>query len=359
MRKLIAFFILSILGLSIWAQTDSTKSPLKINGYLEAYYCYDFNDPSNHNRPDFIYSYNRHNEVNINLGLIKAAYQKKKTRANLGLMAGTYPNANLRSEPGVLKNIYEANIGLSISKKNNLWIDAGIFTSHIGFESAIGKDCWNLTRSLLAENSPYYESGVKLSYTSVNNKWFMSALLLNGWQHIQRSNANNTPAFGHQLTYKPNSKITLNSSSFVGNDKPDSMIQMRYFHNFYGQLQFYKKLGVTIGFDIGVEKKAKNKTNYNKWYSPVLIVKYSPTTKLNIAIRGEYYSDRNQVIVTTGTLHGFETYGYSLNIDYSISEDLVWRIEGRKFSSADAIFIKNNRSINEDHFITTALMLSF
>ena len=186
----------------------------------------------------------------------------------------------------------------------------------------------------------------------------MSALLLNGWQHIQRSNANNTPAFGHQLTYKPNSKITLNSSSFVGNDKPDSIIQMRYFHNFYGQFQFYKKLGVTIGFDIGVEEKAKNKTNYNKWYSPVLIVKYSPTTKIDIAIRGEYYSDRNQVIITTGTLHGFQTYGYSLNMDYSISEDLVWRIEGRNFSSADAIFIKNNRSINEDYFITTALVLS-
>lgn len=358
MKKLIAFFISSVFMLSIRAQTDSTKSPLKINGYLEVYYCYDFNDPSNHNRPDFIYSYNRHNEVNVNLGLIKAAYQKKKTRANLGLMAGTYPNANLRAEPGVLKNIYEANIGVSISKKKNIWIDAGIFPSHIGFESAIGKDCWNLTRSLLAENSPYYESGVKLSYTSINNKWFMSALLLNGWQHIQRSNANNTPAFGHQLTYKPNSKITLNSSSFVGNDKPDSIIQMRYFHNFYGQFQFYKKLGVTIGFDIGVEEKAKNKTNYNKWYSPVLIVKYSPTTKIDIAIRGEYYSDRNQVIITTGTLHGFQTYGYSLNMDYSISEDLVWRIEGRNFSSADAIFIKNNRSINEDYFITTALVLS-
>lgn len=358
MKKLIAFFISSVFMLSIRAQTDSTKSPLKINGYLEVYYCYDFNDPSNHNRPDFIYSYNRHNEVNVNLGLIKAAYQKKKTRANLGLMAGTYPNANLRAEPGVLKNIYEANIGVSISKKKNIWIDAGIFPSHIGFESAIGKDCWNLTRSLLAENSPYYESGVKLSYTSVNNKWFMSALILNGWQHIQRSNANNTPAVGHQLTYRPNSKITLNSSSFVGNDKPDSIIQMRYFHNFYGQFQFYKKLGVTIGFDIGIEEKAKNKTNYNKWYSPVLIVKYSPTTKLNIAIRGEYYSDRNQVIITTGTLHGFQTYGYSLNMDYSISEDLVWRIEGRNFSSADAIFIKNNRSINEDYFITTALVLS-
>jgi hypothetical protein len=38
--------------------------------------------------------------------------------------------------------------------------------SHIGFESAIGKDCATLTRSILADNSPYYEAGVKIDITS-------------------------------------------------------------------------------------------------------------------------------------------------------------------------------------------------
>ena len=344
---------------SVKAQSDTAKSPLKINGYLEAYYCYDFGNPANHNRPDFIYSYNRHNEVNINLGFVKASYEKNTIRANLGLMVGTYPNANLSSEPGVLKNIYEGNVGVKLSKSKNIWVDAGIFPSHIGFESAIGKDCWNLTRSILAENSPYYESGIKLSHTSHNEKWFISCLLLNGWQRIQRVNGNNTPAFGHQLTFKPNSKVTLNSSSFVGNDKPDSIMQMRYFHNFYGQFQLLKKLGVIIGFDIGVEQKANNRSKYNDWYSQVLIVKYSPSLKLNIAARGEYYSDQHQVIISTGTANGFQTYGYSLNIDYAIAENIIWRIEGRGFTSIDAIFTQNNRPTRENYFVTTSLAVSF
>jgi hypothetical protein len=38
--------------------------------------------------------------------------------------------------------------------------------SHIGFESVISADCWTLTRSLLAENSPYYETGMRLEATS-------------------------------------------------------------------------------------------------------------------------------------------------------------------------------------------------
>jgi hypothetical protein len=152
-------------------------------------------------------------KFNLNLGFVKAAYATNKVRANLASMTGSYANANLAAEPGTFKNIFEANAGVKISKKKNLWVDAGIFASHIGFESAIGKDCWNLTRSILADNS-LLRKWCKNLYTSDNQKWFMSGLVLNGWQRIQRVDGNNAPAFGHQLTFKPSSKITLNSSSF-------------------------------------------------------------------------------------------------------------------------------------------------
>ena len=133
-------------------QTEVIPNKGTLSGYLEVYYCYDFSNPENHTRPSFVYSHNRHNEVNLNLGLIKYNYTSNLVRSNFALMAGTYANANLAAEPGVLKNIYEANVGVKISKKNEIWVDAGIMPSHIGFESAISKDCWNLTRSLLAEN---------------------------------------------------------------------------------------------------------------------------------------------------------------------------------------------------------------
>ncbi len=365
MKKYLKIFLLCIIiygqQLSmnkVAAQTDSIN-PLTISGYIETYYTYDFGKPLSHNRPAFLYSYNRHNEVNLNLGFIKAAYQKENVRANLAVGTGTYMNANFAAEPGVLKNIYEANAGIKLSKTNNLWIDAGIFSSHIGFESAVGKDCWNVTRSILAENSPYYESGAKISYTSKNEKWFISALVLNGWQHIQRPDGNNSPAFGHQLTYKPSAKITLNSSSFIGNDKPDSAKQLRYFHNFYALVQLNKLLAITAGFDIGAEQQSKGSSRYNSWYSPVVIVKISASAKSNIAIRGEYYQDEKGVIISTGTLNGFKTWGYSFNYDLAVKSNVVWRIEARGFSSRDAIFLKDQLPAKNNFFVTTALAISF
>ncbi|MCC6253128.1 MAG: porin [Bacteroidia bacterium] len=332
---------------------------LSISGYLETYYSYDFANPENHIRQPFVYAYNRHNEFNVNLALIKLSYATENARANIALMAGTYSNDNLAAEPGVMKNIYEANAGFKISKKKNLWIDAGVFVSHIGFESAVGKDCWTLTRSIMADNSPYYETGAKISYTTDNGKWFISGLVLNGWQRIYRPDGNNFPAFSHQLTYKPNSKVTLNSSSFIGSDKPDTARQMRYFHNLYGQFQLHEKFGMIAGFDIGAQQQSKNSSTYTTWYAPILILKVSPTDKFSIAARGEYYNDASGVIISTGTPNNFQIFGYSLNLDYLIHNTILWRIEGRGFSSKDKIFVKDGNPIATNSFLTSSLAISF
>lgn len=330
---------------------------LNVSIYLESYYSYDFAKPDNHRRQPFAYSYNRCNEIQINLAFLKLAYTAEKIRANLAFMAGSYSYDNLANEVGVMKNVFEANIGVKLSKKKNLWLDVGIFPSHIGFESAIGKDCWNLTRSILADNSPYYESGAKISYITPNEKWLFSGLILNGWQRIYRLDGNNSPAIGHQITFKPNTKISLNSSSFIGNDKADSLFQLRIFHNLYGQFQLSEKVGLTAGFDIGMQQKSKGSSDYNFWFSPVLIAKFALALKHSLAIRGEYYSDKNEVIITTGTTHGFQTIGYSLNYDFQITENLLWRVEARGFSSKDEIFTLNKQPSKQNVFFTTSLAL--
>ena len=92
----IVIFTLAILHAQKIAlgQTDDKPSPFSVGGYIETYYVYDFNKPENNARPSFIYSYNRHNEENLNLGFIRGSYNTDNVRANLALMTGTYANAN-------------------------------------------------------------------------------------------------------------------------------------------------------------------------------------------------------------------------------------------------------------------------
>ena len=268
-------------------------------------------------------------------------------------------NANYAAEPGVLKNIYEANAGVKLSKNKNLWLDAGIMPSHIGFESAVSKDCWNMTRSILADNSPYFEAGAKITYTSHNGKWLVSGMALNGWQRITRVNGNSLMSWGTQIQYKPSDKFLLNYSTFIGTDKPDSARLSRLFHNIYGIFNVTDKFGITAGFDIGTEEKFPGSDDKNTCYSPVLILKYTFHNKWAIAVRGEYYSDEDGVVIATGTLNGFKTTGFSLNIDYSPMKNFVVRLEARNLSSKDEIFIKPSGITNNNTFITSSIAVSF
>ncbi len=358
--KIIITALIAFGFTTIYAQeVEKEKSPFTFSGYVETYYSYDFGEPDNHVRPGFIYSHNKHNEVNLNLGLAKVNYAKENVRGNFALMAGTYAQYNLAAEQNLLKNVCEANVGVKISSKHNLWIDAGIMPSHIGFESAIGKDCVTLTRSILADNSPYYEAGVKIGFTSKDEKWYLAALYLNGWQRIQKIDGNQTPAFGTQVIYKPTAKTTLNWSTYVGNEQPDNVKKWRYFNNFYGQFKVSEKTSLTAGFDIGAQQKVTESDQYDVWFSPILIAQYKPTTKIQLAARAEYYTDEKGVIIATATPNGFKTYGFSANFDYLVAENVMFRLEARDLNSKDAIFLKNNDPSNQNVFLTTSLAISF
>lgn len=356
MKTVIMSAFAALTTLTANAQTN----PLTISGYIEGYYAYDFGKPLNNLRPSFTYNHSRNNEVNLNLGLLKAAYATDNVRANLGLMVGTYAQYNLAAESDVFRNVFEANAGVKLSKNSNLWLDAGIFAAHIGWESAIGKDSWTLTRSLAAENSPYYEAGAKISYMSADNKLFLSGLVLNGWQRIQRVDGNRSNAFGTQMTYKPTASVTLNSSTFIGNDKPEISRQYRYFHNLYGIFQLNQKVGLILGFDSGAEQKSKGSKDHNRWYSPNAILRYQPSAKFSLAGRLEYYSDENGAIILSGTPNGFKTRGYSANVDYSPQQNIVFRLEGKVYDSKDAIFtLESGATSNNNSAVTTAIAISF
>lgn len=85
-------------------------------------------------------------------------------------MTGTYANANPAGEPGMLKTVYEASVGLNLSRCQILWLEAGICSPHIAFESEAGKDCWTPTPCIAADNSPYYAAGVRTPYKTPDEK---------------------------------------------------------------------------------------------------------------------------------------------------------------------------------------------
>lgn len=338
---------------SIWSQ-----SPAKtISGFIDSYYAFDFNQPNTLKRQNFLYNHNRHNQFALNLAYIKYAISHPKYRVNIAFHSGTYVNDNYAAEPTLLKLINEANVGVSLSRNNKLFLDLGVFPSYIGFESAISIDNLTLSRSILAENSPYFMTGAKLTYIPTK-KIDLMFMLNNGWQRIQQVSGNSLVGFGSQVYFHPSEKFTFNWSTFVGTEDPDTTRRMRYFNNFYINASF-KKLTYTLGLDFGIQQKTKNSGAYSTWFSPVIIIKRQIINKLSAAFRAEYYQDQDNVIIQTFAAKGFKCASYSLNIDYKPLDNIALRVEARQLSSLKPIFEKGKEFTYQNFCLLTSIALKF
>lgn len=312
-------------ALTTLAQEDSTKQGMKAYGFADLYYLHNFYSSFEGERNNYVFSHGIQNQISVNLAMIHVAYDKERFRSAFAIMGGTYANQNLSHENMLLKHVYEARIGYKVSKTHNLWLDVGVFESHIGFESPISIHGHTLSRSLMAENSPYYESGAKLSYTNPNQKWFMSLLILNGWQRITPKIHQRIPSFGHQVQFKPTENLTLNSSSFLGSDQPDSAYLFRFFHNAYLQWQVHPEIAITLASDVGTQEKPTQ--GFSWWNTTALILRHKPSEKWAFAARGEYFSDPNQVIISNLRNDKINIVAFSVNTDYVLGKYFTLRSE--------------------------------
>ena len=344
---LYSIVLLSFLGNA--QEKDSLK--IKVSGFLETYYAYDFSNPTTDAKLPFMYNYNRHNEFNVNNGLIRTQLQYGNAYASIAVHAGTYVDDNYASED--IKLLSEAYVGMYFNDNKKSSIEVGIMPSYIGFESATTASNLTLTRSILAENSPYFMTGVKYNYKP-NDKWSFSGLVTNGWQRINKPDKTVAPAFGTQIVYKPSEKATLNWSTFIGKEFYGTELGMRYFSNLYWDNQWNSKWRTILGFDFGIQDSSSLNDKHLYWMSPVLITQYSINPKWQTAVRFEYYQDEDNVIIATSD--AFKTSGASINFDYSPNSKVKLRTEARYFDSKEAIFFDNK---SNNFFVTTSLSFEF
>lgn len=341
--------ILFLLNFEGNAQPIFLGSPISSEVYLEGYYGIDFGNPASGNRPSFLYSFHRNNAPSINFSLVQLHYQQKKVRGAFGVHFGTFTDRNYAIEPGILQHIYQAKIGFQLGSSGRTWIDMGIMESHIGFESAKGGTCWVASRSLLAENTPYYSAGFQLNYTSSDSTFYLAGLVLNGWQRITRQGANVLPAIGHQITWTPQSFLTFNSSSYIGNEYPEKLRRMRYFHHFYAKLEG-KTSGLIAGFDVGIEQLNLKSKYYGQWLSAIVISRKELSTHFAAALRVEYFYDKYGIIIPTDEAP-FNNLGWSLNVDYSLDFPVILRLEYRSFYNQVDYFEWGTNSTYINHYI--------
>jgi len=366
---LIIVFFLGAINLS--AQVSNTgmvnvydsaaKGKITVGAYVDVYYGFDFNRPIESDRL-YCVSSPRHNEVNINLVYADFKYINDNVRAHFVPGFGNYINSNYAAEKGSLKNIVEANAGVKLFKKKDIWLDAGVLPSPYTNESAISKDHLMYTRSFAPEYVPYFLTGVKLS-TPINKKVNAYWYLLNGWQSIQ--DANKQLSLGTQIEYRPNNKLLLNWNTYVGNEssKTTPDFGVRYFTDLYAIYNPDGKFSLTSCVYAGLQerKDSLGQKSQGEWWQANVIGRYSFNKKSSLSARIEYFEDASSIQIKplTGVI-GFSTFSGGLCYTLKISPNALFRFEGRTyFSQKDVYESPNKKAIPYSNLLITNLTVWF
>ena len=354
-----AFLFFGVISTSAMAQT---LADVKLGGFIDTYYAYDFNQPQNHER-EFTTQPVRHNEFNINLAYIEAVLKREKTRGRLALQYGNSVTKNYSGEPtqGATsgpqdsKIFQEAFVGTKIGEKS--WIDMGIFLGNIGAESWISKDNWIYTRALSLDYVPYYSSGVRLEHF-LDSKQSFQLQLLNGWQTISENNQGK--AIGMQYKNVHSDKFIFTYNNFFGDEEVvSSNPRFRAYHNFIFQWAASEKWQYIYTFDIGHQSQQEN-SGVDAWYTTAFTVKHPLNQEQALALRAEYYNDAHQANIVTSTPNGFRVTSMTLDYSQMLEANAMWRTELRGFYSHDEIYPQGSAGKNRlDGFLVTSLSMWF
>jgi hypothetical protein len=352
----------SQLSLAQEAKNPEKMKNLKVGGYLDTYFSYDFSNPSSRDKPYFVSSA-RHNEVTVNLAYIDLQYQSERFRAKLAPGFGTYMNSNYAGEPQTLKNLVEANVGIKLSKKKEIWLDMGVMGSPFTDENALSMNQLCYTRSYAPEYVPYYVSGAKLTLP-LSSKLIWYFWVLNGWQQIQ--DLNTQKSITSQLEFRPAEKLMFNWNIYVGDERSVAApnFRKRYFTDLYMVYNPDGKFSSTVCSYIG-NQKSVNQANEEEdriWWQINSSVRYRFTPSWSLSSRLEYFDDPKSVQITSinPLTSGFAAGSFTLGLNYAIDKNILLRFENRNFFSFKEIYKnKNGDPSNSGQALTTSLAVTF
>lgn len=341
-------------------QNPVDSSRVRFGVFIDTYYAFDFNRPPGHDRA-FTTQSVRHNEFNVNLAFVEATLDSKRVRGRVAVQAGTSVQANYTAEPRVgtisgpdlSRFLQEARVGLALNQ--SLWMDAGIFLSSFGSEGWISRDNWTYTRSLVAEFSPYYESGLKLTW---NRSSHLSAEghLLNGWQNVSENNS--AKALGFRVDYSPSPRFAFGFDVFAGNENPDSSrAVVRVWNDAIVTVTPFTHAGVRATLDYGRQKIASGENAV--WWGYSIVGRYEPTARVTLSARGEHFEDLHQVVVLTGSDLAFRGSGWSAGFDLRPDPRLFCRFEFRQLTASSAVFPAINGFSGGDRLLVGSAALTF
>jgi len=309
-------------------------SRLKLEGGVDAYYGFNFNRPTD--AANFIpgtgTSAKRHNEFSVNLATLGVSMDPAPVGLRLLVGYGTGMEVLHAGEPAgtavgpdVWRYVQQASASFA---RGPLTLEAGIYPSHIGFESLQSQLNWTYTRSWMGELSPYYQTGLKGSWR-FNDTWSAQLHVINGWQNIGENN--HGKALGTQVAYA-GERLFAAFNTCIGEEGSEDSDGLRLFGDVVAAYKVTDAFSLGFTADVGTQRIPD--ADAALWYAAGLNARVQLSEPVALAARAEFYKDRDGLISGTAQTLSEGT----LTLEVKPAEHLTLKLEARHDRSTEDVF---------------------
>ncbi len=266
-------------------------------GFVDSGYLLDFDFPLNHlfrNRStDF-----KVNQPDLNMALLyvrKQAVEKSRWGAELTWQAGkdsedfgfsaTSPNV---PDARWLRHFGPTDVSYLASVGNGLTIQAGLFSSLIGYDSLYARDNFTYTRPWAGDYTPYLMFGVNASYP-FSKKLTAAFFLINGYAHLAQ--VSHGPSVGGQIAYKVSDRLNWKETIFYGPQQRDASLP--YWRFLSDSIVEWKPGRATVAFEyqVGTEGLATAGSPRIFWTLAQLPIHWAFNSHWSVTERPEFFWD--------------------------------------------------------------------
>jgi hypothetical protein len=326
---LIVLLVVGISGTTNAQDTLKMNNQLKISSYVDTYFSALDTKSAQQDFQPFLSTGARDNSFGINIAQAAINYENDFLRSEVIFHMGDIPSATWSNDFPALQ---AANVGLKL--KDNLWLDAGFFSTHLGTESFLPKNNMLSSITVLTFHEPFYQAGAKLSWDATDS-WYAELLLLNGYHSFVDNNDAKSIGVLLSKTLSDNTSVTYTNLYGKEND-PGTPAQTRFYQNVYLNHQINENISLVAGVDVGVQSNSdlNNADKPAMIYGGLITVRYQFDPKWSITGRGELMKDEDGfisgvIVDANGRQRGLEIAGFTLGSEYRPNETAYLRTEFR------------------------------
>ena len=275
-------------------EDDPDRMKFTLNGYVETYYQWNFERPSNGITNWRAYD-DRHNTFTLQNAVLDAGFRAKDLLARLALQVGHTAASMYQSEtqlpgtdganatgPELWRYLQRASAGWAPSKP--LLLEAGLFLTSYGVEGFAVKDNWNWSRTNAFARLPNYQTGLKATY-HVDRSFDVIGGVYNGWNTLVDNN--DEKSFSVQAQYKHEEDLTASLTYYGGVEREGGAPEGRAWRH---AAQGYVQWDATRWFETAAEGDGgfeDNRFGLHWFAAAVAWVRFAATDFLYLALRGE------------------------------------------------------------------------